>query len=137
MAGVLSGTVDTMLDELIERPPRADAAGQWGDEISPLIEQIRQGQILLDEAIEFVKAQPGTSYKELYARKLVDIGVWLVIAALFCNHATASDKKLSVARRWLAWRMAELRMCKEQICSGERSIVDEFEVLAGPVPVLE
>jgi len=42
-----------------------------------------------------------------------------------------------IAKRWLAWRLPEARMCKEQICSGERSIVDEFEALAGPVPVLD
>ena len=35
------------------------------------------------------------------------------------------------------WRMPEIRMCKEQICSGDADIVNEFETLAGPVPVAE
>ena len=38
---------------------------------------------------------------------------------------------------WLNWRLAEVGMLAEQIGSGDLSVVDEFEVLAGPVPVAE
>ena len=37
----------------------------------------------------------------------------------------------------LAARLPELRMNKELICSGDRSIMTDFETLAGPVPVVE
>ena len=41
------------------------------------------------------------------------------------------------ARRWLADKMPQIRMLKEQICSGDESVVRDFEVLAGPVPLAE
>ncbi|MCJ7544198.1 MAG: acyl-CoA dehydrogenase family protein [Phycisphaerae bacterium] len=128
VAGVASGTGQTLVEELITRP--------WPEDIAPLIEQIRSGLSLLEKAVAAVKAQ-GTAYRNLYARKLVDIGVVLVIAAIFCDHATASDRKKAVARRWLADKMPEIRKNVEQITSGDLSVVEQFEALAGPVPVAE
>jgi hypothetical protein len=33
--------------------------------------------------------------------------------------------------------MPQIRMLKEQVCSGDQSIVSDFQTLAGPVPVSE
>ena len=129
VAGVLSGTCRTVVETLLER--------DWPAEVAPLVEQVREGLELLEKSIEFVKAQAGTSYRDLCARRLVDIGVYLVVAALMCDHATASDKKLALAKYWLSWRMPEIRMLAQQICSGDDSAVSQFETLAGPVPVAE
>ena len=129
--GVSSGSAETVVNGLL------DARDEWPGEIQPLIEQIRAGLAELAEAVAFVKAQGGTEYMDLYGRKLVDMGIALVVAALFCDAATASDKKLAVARRWLAAKMPELRMNKEMILTGDRSIIRDFETLAGPVPVGE
>ncbi|HAU36878.1 MAG TPA: acyl-CoA dehydrogenase [Phycisphaerales bacterium] len=129
VAGVVSGTCHTIVEELIAR--------DWPEEVAPLVEEIRVGLALLDEAVEFVKAQPGTAYRDLHARRLVDIGVYLVVASLFCDHAAAAPERLPLAKYWLAWRMPEIRMLKEQACSGNLAPVDEFEVLAGPVPVVD
>ncbi len=129
VAGVVSGTANTLLDEMLEK--------DWPAEVAPLIEQVREGVSLLTEAVEFVKTQAGTDYRNLHARRLVDIAIYLVVAAVFCDHATASEKKLAVAKYWLSWRMPEARCLAEQIRSGDRSAVDKFETLAGPVPVVE
>ena len=138
VAGVISGTAETVLEELIKRPTRGQSpAGRWPAHLDGLIDQLRQGTALLTEAIAFVKEQSSASYRDLYARKLVDIALYLIIGAIFCDHAAVSERKLAVARRWLAWRMPEVRMLKEQICSGERSIVENFEVLAAPVAAAE
>ena len=129
VAGVISGTARTVIEELLDR--------DWPESVAPMIEQIREGLALMDESVEFIKAQPGTSYRDLYARKLVDIATHLIVAILFCDQATASEKKLQVAKYWLNWRLPEMRMFKEQICSGDVSPVEEFELLAGPLPVIE
>ena len=84
-----------------------------------------------------MKEQPGTSYRDLYARRLVDMAIFLVVGSLFCDQAAASETKLAVARHWLAWRMPELHMCRDQCCSGVKAVVDDFETLAGPVPTVE
>ena len=128
--GVSSGTAGTIVGTILDR--------DWPDELAPLIGQIRAGLDDLAEAVAFVKDQPGgTEYMDLYGRKLVDMGVALIVGALFCDQATANEAKLTVARRWLAAKMPELRMNKELICSGDRSVMTDFETLAGPVPVVE
>jgi len=136
VAGVVSGTVNTILEKLLAGPSNPGGDG-WGDHVQPMIDQVREGVAMLDETVQFVKAAPGAGYRDLYARKLVDIGVYLIVAALLCDQATAGEAKQAVARRWLAWRMPEIRMLTEQICSGDSSIVDDFDTLAGPVPVEE
>ncbi len=129
--GVSSGSAETVINSII------DAHEDWPAEIQPLIEQIRTGLADLAETVAFVKTQGGTEYMDLSGRKLVDMGITLVVAALFCDAATESEKKLAVARRWLASKMPELRMNKEIILTGDRSIIKDFEALAGPVPVTE
>ncbi|MFP4104980.1 MAG: acyl-CoA dehydrogenase family protein [Phycisphaerae bacterium] len=133
IAGVTSGTAKSVIEHLIEKPSRVD---EWTEEVAPLIEKIKSGLEDLDETVAFVKSQ-GNSYRDLVARKLVDMATFLLAGALFCDHATVSDKKLAVAKYWLTWRMPELRMFKEQVLSGDTDPVDEFETIAGPVPVLE
>jgi alkylation response protein AidB-like acyl-CoA dehydrogenase len=151
VAGTTSGTCQTLVGELISRPSTSSDFGElnragrselvedrsWPDELAPMVEQIREGLKLLEQAVAFVKGKGGTAYRDLYARKLVDVGVVLVVAALFCDHASAADRKKAVARRWLTDKMPEVRKNVEQICSGDLSVVEEFEVLAGPVPTVE
>ncbi|MCP4378076.1 MAG: acyl-CoA dehydrogenase [bacterium] len=129
VAGVTSGTSRAIIDSLLDRT--------WNERTQPLIDQITQGAELLDKCIAFVKEQPGATHRELYARKMVDMGLYLIVATLFCDQALASETKYAVAKRWLAWRMPEIRMNAEMITSGDTQIVDEFEVLAGPVPIVE
>ena len=128
VAGMTSGTCQTLVEELITRA--------WPDDLAPLIEQIRAGLSLLAQAVATIKDK-GTATRDLYARKLVDVGIYLVVAAVFCDHATASDRKKAVARRWLADKMPEIRKNVEQITSGDLSVVEQFEALAGPVPTAD
>ena len=131
IAGVMGGqTAEIVADILGERT--------WSPELQPLTAKINDGLNILAEAVAFVKAHnAANAYRDLYARKLVDIATDLVIAALFCDHATASDKKLAVARRWLNERIPRLHMLKEQIYSGDTSTLDDFETLVGPLPKAE
>ena len=95
VAGVTSGTAATIIADLLDRT--------WTAEVQPMIDQIRQGAELLDECVAFVKEQPGATHRDLYARKLVDIALYLIVGALFCDQATANETKHAVAKRWLAW----------------------------------
>jgi len=131
VAGVLSGTAANVVEEILS------SHEDYPGEIVPITEQIREGLDLLNRAVEYVKARSGTQYRDLYARKLVDIGVCLIVGALFCDHATGKESKKSVARYWAGWRLPEIRMLTEQITSGDEAAISDFEPLAGPVPVAE
>ena len=74
---------------------------------------------------------------DLYGRRLVDMGIALIVGALFCDHATAKEPKLALARRWVTTRLAEVRMNKELILTGDRSVMTDFESLAAPFPAAE
>ena len=126
--GVASGTAHTVVESILDR--------DWPADIAPLVQQIRDLLPVLDECVAFVK-ETGIDYMDLVARKLVDMAIGLIVGALFCDHATAKPEKLAVARRWLAVKGPESRMQKEIICSGDKQIVTDFEVLAGLVPVAE
>ena len=127
--GVCSGSAANLLEELLGR--------DWPEELAEPIERVREGKALLDEAVAFVKDQPGTEYMDLMGRRVVDMAVFLIVGALFADQATANDTKKAVLRRWLATKMPELRMNHAVVTSGDRSAIEDFEALAGPVPVLE
>ena len=129
VAGVVSGTCATVVEELLGR--------DWPEAVAPLAEQLRGGLALLNESVAFVKGQAGTAYRDLYARKLVDMGVYLIVGALFCDHAAACAARVPAARYWLTWRMPELRMLAEQVRSGDLSAVEDFEALAVALPAAE
>ena len=129
-AGVMGGTAVEIVNEVL-------GSRAWSKELEPLVAKIREGIGLLNETVAFIKTQQGTAYRDLHARKLADMAIELLVGALFCDHATASPKKLAVARRWLAERIPQIRMRKEQACSGECSSLTEFETLACQLPVVD
>ncbi|MBN1554339.1 MAG: hypothetical protein JXA11_06310, partial [Phycisphaerae bacterium] len=141
IAGVVSGTAHTVIEEIIAKPTRRDA---WPAEIAPMVEEIKTGLSLLGECVEFTKTQPG-QYKDLVARRLTDMAINLLVGALFCDCAAGAvddemtGRKLLVARRWLGQKKAENLMLAEQIKSGQADVLgeDDFLALAGPVPVTE
>lgn len=139
VAGILSGTCKTVVEELLEKPSRRDA---WTPETQPLIDQLREQLELLGECVAFTKSQPG-QYKDMVARRLVDFGIHLVVGALFCDQATSpvdeamAARKLAVAQRWISQKTAENHMLAEQICSGEQLPLTDFDAIAGPLHAAE
>ncbi|HNX27401.1 MAG TPA: acyl-CoA dehydrogenase family protein [Phycisphaerae bacterium] len=138
VAGVLSGTCKSVVEELTSKPSRAE---KWSDQVKPYVDEIVAALDGLDEAINFIKEQ-STQYRDLMARKLVDMGIFLVCGTLFADQANSSvdekmaARKFSVLKHWMAWRMPEFRANKETILAGKQYVNTEFEALAGPVPVL-
>ena len=128
--GVCSGTAETVINMLID-------GRDWPSDLNDAIEKIRAGKDLLNEAIAFVKGQGGVEYMDLMGRRLTDMAIYLIVAALFADQATAKESKKIILHRWLATKMPELKMNHEFILSGERSPMTDFETLAGPLPVVE
>jgi len=127
--GVSSGSAVSVLNELLAR--------DWPEQLREPIQRIRRGEALLEEAIGFVKEQPGTEYMDLAGRRLVDMAIFLICGALLADQAAAKAGKHAVLGRWLALKMPELRMDHEIITSGDRSAMSDFDAVAGPPPVVE
>ena len=127
--GVSSGTFETWTAEYDEK--------EYGD---PLLDELKQslaeGKQRLLEVIGFVKGQ-GASYLDLSGRRLVDSAIAVIVGHLFLGQAVKSERKKRVARRFIQREMPVLRMNCELTLAGDTTPMDEYELLAGPVPVAE
>ncbi len=123
---VNSGIAERLIRQMLDR--------EWPDAVAGYAEQILAGIDEINEVIAFVKEQPDENYRRLYARKMVDMALVLIIGALFADHAAASPERETILRYWMGTRMPDFRRNKELITSGEQTILESFEELAGPVP---
>ncbi len=103
----------------------------------PLLEELKQsllaGKQQVLEAVGFIKQQ-GVSYLDLSSRRLVDSALTVIIGHLLLQQGVGNDRKRQVARRFIHRGMAELRTNCEQILTGDTTPLDQYELLAGPVP---
>ncbi|MCE5325795.1 MAG: acyl-CoA dehydrogenase family protein [Planctomycetaceae bacterium] len=127
--GVSSGGVEGVMNEVLNNR-------QWPADIQPTVDKVKEGYALLVEAMAFAK-EKGMEYTDLYGRKIVDMAIAVIVGALFCDHATGKESKKAIAARWMAAKLPEMRMNKELVLSGDRSVITDFATLAGPVPVVE
>ena len=103
----------------------------------PLLAQLKQklldakGQVA--QAIQFVKGK-STSYLDLAGRRLVDAAIAVIVGHLLLGQGAADGRKKRVARRFIETHLPPLRADVELILSGDTSAMDEYELLAGPVP---
>jgi hypothetical protein len=118
VAGVLSGTLADAVESVL-------GARKWSETLIPRVAAVREILALCDEAAAFVKAHPeGARYRDLSARKLVDMGLVALCGALLCDQASASGAKLKVLDRWLAVGRAKVRALREIVLSGDTSVLN-------------
>ena len=124
--GVSSGTFEAWTEEYDAR--------QYDD---PQLEELKQsllkGKQRVIEAIGFIKSQGG-AYLLLSGRRLVDSAIAVIIGHLLLGQGAASDRKKRVARRFIRREMEVLELNCRLIFSGDTSVLDEYSLLAGPVP---
>jgi alkylation response protein AidB-like acyl-CoA dehydrogenase len=147
--GVCSGAFEKRIAEFEEV--------QYTD---PLLAELKAklvaGREQVLSAIAFVKSQ-STEYMDLAGRKLVDAAIAVYVGHLFLQQAgaVAADsrvgrggpcaldpakladqrcRKQRVARRYVDVEMAKAGLNCDLICTGDRAALDEYALLAGPVP---
>jgi 3-(methylthio)propanoyl-CoA dehydrogenase len=124
--GVTSGSLDTWAEEHEKKT--------YDD---PLLDELKQkliearGRVV--EAVQFVKTK-GSSYLDFSGRRIVDSAITIVIGHLFLAQGTKNERKKRVARRFIERELSVLRMNCEQIHAGDLSPMEEYALLAGPVP---
>ena len=124
--GVTSGSLDAWTAE--------HEAKTYDD---PLLEGLKQKLVdsrgHVAEAVVFVKSK-GAAYLDLAGRKLVDSALTIIIGHLLLGQAVHDDRKKRVARRFIERELPVLRMNLEQVHAADTSPLDEYALLAGPVP---
>ena len=126
--GVCSGVFERRVEELEEH--------EYTDgNLQALKQKLGEGKELVVRGIARVKEE-GTGYMDLYGRKLVDAAAAVLIGHLFLRQATANQRKAQIARRFIETSLPTIRRNIELVCSGDKSILEQYETLAGPVPAL-
>jgi hypothetical protein len=150
--GVCNGTAERLLTEY--------AAMQYGEGLKDLLEKLAAGTEQLKRSITYVK-ENGNEYMDLYGRAIVDIAIDLICGYLFCGQASTKaglqipvsgkdgktgspqsegepvsmkERKTIIARRFINKAMPEIAAMAEQICSGDKSTLSDYEKIVLPVP---
>ncbi len=124
--GVTSGGLDNWTEPYEKKT--------YGDPLlDELKEQLVEARQRVVAAIQFVKSK-GASYLDLSGRRLVDSAIAIIIGHLFLGQGVKNERKRRVARRFIHRELSVLRMNCEQILAGDMTAMDEYALLAGPVP---
>jgi len=124
--GVTSGALDTVVAEF-EKTEYADPL------LGPLKQKLVEAKQRIAEAVQYVKGK-STSYLDLSGRRLVDSAIAVIVGHLLLGQGVKNDRKKRVARRFIEGQLTALRTSLEVVLSGDTSAMDEYELLAGPVP---
>ncbi len=126
VAGVTGGLVRDVLDDVL--------GADWSSAHPRMTALLAD----LDAAVAYVKGrEDAKAYHDLSARKLVDAGIALVVAALFVKAAEKIDSKKAALDHWLNVEFPRVRAGLEQVRSGYAGSVEAFETLAPAVPVVD
>jgi len=128
---------------------RGITSGTFGQYVAPfeekqyddsLLEELKRkliaGREKIVETIAFVKGR-SSSYVDLSARRLVDAAITVICGHLLLAQGAASERKRRVARRYVEKGLGTLEMNCREVLAGDVSAIDEYELLAGPVPVVD
>lgn len=124
--GVCSGVFEKRVEEF-EKLTYAD------ESLTALQQKLLEARQLLQKGIVLAK-EKGAEYMDLYGRKLVDSAIAVLVGHLFIQQAAKNDRKKAVARRFIDTRLATLRGDVDQILSGDKAALEQYDLIAGPVP---
>ncbi|MBU0640007.1 MAG: hypothetical protein KKB50_14155 [Planctomycetes bacterium] len=127
--GVCSGAFERYVGELEEKSYK-----------DPLLADLKlkliSGKDTVLKAVTYVKGR-GTDYMDLSGRRLVDSAIAIIVGHLLLGQAAANERKQHVARRFISMAMPRVRLDCEYVCAGDMAPLEDYKLLAGPVPVAE
>ncbi len=124
--GVSSGTFDSLAQEWETRSYEEPV-------LRELQQLLMEGRQRIVEAVQAIKTKPA-SYLDLSGRRLVDSAIIVIVGHLLLDQAQTNDRKKRVARRFITSQMPLLRAYCDTILAGDLAPLEEYDLLAGPVP---
>ena len=86
-------------------------------------------------AVEFAKLKSG-AYVELIARQLVESAMYVLCGHYLLGQATKCDRKKQVANLYISKIRPKITMNCAVVTGGNAQAIEEYELLAGPVPAV-
>ncbi|MDD5084897.1 MAG: acyl-CoA dehydrogenase family protein [Candidatus Omnitrophica bacterium] len=125
--GVTSGVAEKRYLELEAGLSKLSKDFDW---MEPMLACLKETRRILAEAVNFAKSKAG-GYLDLYARDIVDIAIDIFIGYFFLKQATRSERKLSIAKRFISKMIVRSKMKRDLILSGEESSIQAFDEIVG------
>jgi len=119
---ILRGHLDDTLDKFAGKKHSDDS-------LDSLASEVRDAHQSLKEAIEYVNEKKDTDYRNLVARRIVDMTTDIYISYLLLNQAEKSGRKKVVARKFIKDMLPRMEMNREYVTSGDKIAIEEFEVI--------
>ncbi len=122
VAGVTGGLVKDVIDDILGEGWRAHHPRMAAllDDLTATVESLKTHE-------------DAKTYHDLSARKLVDVGIWLVVAALFVKASEKKASKKAALEFWLQVALPRVRAELELVKSGYMGSTADFETLV-PMP---
>ncbi len=127
--GVTSGVFKTYCEQLEENQHNDPLLAELKEKLVACKEQVL-------EAVAFLKGK-GTAYLDLSGRQIVDAAIVVIVGHLLLGQGATNDRKKRVARRLIESQLPVLHMNCQHVLSGDTSPLDEYDLLAEPVPANE
>ena len=109
--GVLGGTLKEAVEDVL-------ASREWDETLAPEVAKVREVVALIDEAVAFVKTQDA-AYRDLSARRLVDMSAIALAGALLCAQAAVCEQKKRILSRWMLEGVAKAKAMHAIVVSGD------------------
>lgn len=128
---VSSGGLDNWLAEcgIAEKTYEDEQLKQWQ-------ELLAESKTKVDETIKCIKSR-SAAYLDLAGRKLVDMAMTVIMGYLLVDQASKSDRKKKLTARFFKTQMPVFEMNAKLIEQGDMSLMENYQELAGPVPVVD
>jgi alkylation response protein AidB-like acyl-CoA dehydrogenase len=126
--GVTSGVFKTYAEELETRYASDDP------ELAALREKLISAKNEIIEAAAFVKTQSG-AYLELTARQLVESAIYVLCGHNLLGQAAKCDRKKKVAKLYIEKNRPIVTAKCERVKNGNAQEIEDYELIAGNVPV--
>ncbi|MDO4575337.1 MAG: acyl-CoA dehydrogenase family protein [Planctomycetia bacterium] len=127
--GITSGVFQSYVEEF-EATVFDDA------ELEALKAELVSAKEKILRAVEFVKAKSVT-YTDLMARRLVEMGMDVIIGHYLLKQAALCSRKKMVVKYFIAREMPEIDKNFQRILSGSQLAVDAYLEIVGDVPAAE
>lgn len=119
---ILRGNLDDALDKFATK-------NYSDDSLNSLASEAMNAYQSLKEAIKYVNEKKDTDYRNLIARRIVDMTIDIYIAYLFLNQAEKSERKKTVAQKFIHDMLPRVAMNREYVISGNKTAIEAFETI--------
>jgi alkylation response protein AidB-like acyl-CoA dehydrogenase len=127
---VMAGAFEALLDDFADRDYGSAA-------LNGLREALAEARRSLQAVVAYVNDQKlpddqrDTDYRNLTARMVCDMALDTYLSYLFLEQARHSERKATVAAKFIQDMAPRVEMNRQYVMSGDRSVLQQFEILTG------